>query len=280
MVGSLLLAIWANCEIIRAARQVRAKKGYRIRMELRELLTRLMNWLRGRRPGHNDYVAPPINDNGLMSHDAQQTPAGSDKNSPVQAVAVRGKSESLEKLQAGFDRLIGELSSINEHLGKQASQHADLIARIDQFPKILEGFPSIVENQKALTETLVSQLKTNLLKDQQILAAVEKIPAESAKQTDALINIDRQLAASADVDIQMTETFNKFNSSLDKLDRSTKDHTEGISQMSRTFAASDRYLKFIVTRQTRQFMWVFYSALGICIAVIVILVGILIYLSR
>jgi hypothetical protein len=50
--------------------------------------------------------------------------------------------------------------------------------------------------------------------------------------------------------------------------------------MSRTFAASDRYLKFIVSRQARQFMWVFYSALGICIAVIVILVGIVIYLSR
>ena len=50
--------------------------------------------------------------------------------------------------------------------------------------------------------------------------------------------------------------------------------------MSRTFAASDRYLKFIVSRQARQFMWVFYSVLGICLAVIIILVGIIIYLSR
>jgi hypothetical protein len=50
--------------------------------------------------------------------------------------------------------------------------------------------------------------------------------------------------------------------------------------MSRTFAASDRYLKFIVTRQTRQLMWVFYSALTVCVVVILVLVGIVIYLSR
>jgi t-SNARE complex subunit (syntaxin) len=123
-------------------------------------------------------------------------------------------------------------------------------------------------------------LKANLLKDQQMLEAVEKIPAESARQTDALINIDRQLAASADVDVQMTETFNQFNESLGKLNQSTQNHTDGISQMSRTFAASDRYLKFIVTRQTRQFMWVFYSAMAVCVVVILVLVGIILYLGH
>jgi uncharacterized phage infection (PIP) family protein YhgE len=242
-----------------------------------------MNWLRGRQPvAHSDYLRPQLNNNGLMSYDAPSTSASPDSaNNPVQAVAVpRRAGDSIEKLQLGFDRLIGELSSINEHLSKQAAQHEALIARIDQFPKMLEAFPSIVESQKALTEQLVSQLKTNLLKDQQMLSAIEKIPAESAKQTDALINIDRQLAASADVDIQMTETFNKFNESLEKINRSTQNHTDGIAQMSRTFAASDRYLKFIVTRQTRQFMWVFYSALAVCVVIILILVSIIIYLNR
>jgi len=262
-----------------------------MRTGIRGLLTRLMNWLRGHQPAFSDFERPRLNDNGLISNDpaspstraeagSQPTEAGADNNNHIQTVAVRGRPESLEKLQVGFDRLIGELSGINEHLNKQAAQHEALIARIDQFPKLLESFPTIVENQKALTEQLVSQLKTNLLKDQQLLSTIEKIPAESVKQTDALINIDRQLAASAGVDIQMTETFNKFNESLEKINRSTQNHTDGIAQMSRTFAASDRYLKFIVTRQTRQFMWVFYSALAVCIVIILVLVGIVIYLSR
>ncbi len=251
-------------------------------MGLQGLLSRLMSRLRNRLPAaHDDYHSPPLSEDGLM----QDTPSASTgpsrgKNGPVQAVAVRGKSESLEKLQAGFDRLIDELSGINDHLRRQVAQHEDLITRVDQLPKLLESFPAVVENQKVLTEQLISQLKANLLKDQQMLEAVEKIPAESARQTDALANIDRQLSASADIDVQMTETFNKFNESLGKLNQSTQDHTDGISRMSRTFAASDRYLKFIVTRQTRQFMWVFYSALAVCVVVILVLVGIVIYLSR
>jgi chromosome segregation ATPase len=186
----------------------------------------------------------------------------------------------MEKFQAGFETLIDQIKDINDHLNKQVSQHENLIARIEQFPKLLENFPAVVENQKALTEQLVLQLKANILKDQQLLSAIEKIPVESAKQTDALLAIDRQLAAAADVDIQMTETFGKFNETLAKLNQSTKDHTSGIAQMSRTFAASDRYLKYIVARQTRQFMWVFYTAIGVCVIVILLLVGIIIFTGK
>jgi chromosome segregation ATPase len=245
-------------------------------MELRALLTRFQNWLRKQLPSsHSDYDLPPLSDDGLIIHN--QAPAA-DK-SPLQAVAVRGKPE-VEKFQTGFETLIDQIQGINQHLDKQVAQHENLIARIEQFPKLLENFPAVVENQKVLTEQLVLQLKANILKDQQLLSAIEKIPAESAKQTDALLAIDRQLAAAADVDIQMTETFTKFNDTLGKLNQSTKDHTNGIAQMSRTFAASDRYLKYMVAKQTRQFMWVFYTAIGVCVVVILLLVGIIIFTGK
>ncbi len=207
------------------------------------------------------------------------SPGAAEQNA-IKAVAVRGKSESIEKLQAGFERLIGELSSINEHLRKQVARHEELVARIDQLPQLVESFPSSVENQKILTEQLIEQLKSNVVKDQQLLSAVDKIPTETAKQTDVLGNIDRQLSAAADVDVQMTEAFNKFNQALGKINQSTQEHTEGISQMSRTFAASDRYLKFIVSRQNRWFMWLFFIAVTVCIIVILAFTGIIVYLAR
>jgi cell division protein FtsL len=51
-------------------------------------------------------------------------------------------------------------------------------------------------------------------------------------------------------------------------------------QMSKTFAASDRYLKYIVSKQRKSFMWVFMIALGVCVAAILILAGIIIYLRH
>ena len=66
---------------------------------------------------------------------------------------------------------------------------------------------------------------------------------------------------------------------MDKLDQSTLAQTDSIMQMSRTFATSDRYLKYIVSRQNKRFVWVFITAMGICVAVILILTGIVIYLK-
>ena len=260
-------------------------------MGLRDLISRIAGWFRGRR-GDQDNVSLDDDglmfDNGLLESGERPGKTANGEGAAVKAVAVpstalgtgRGKPESLEKLQIGFDRLINELSGINEHLRKQATQHEQLVTRIDLLPKLLENFPAVVENQKVITDGLLEQLKSNLLKGKQIIETIEKIPVETAKQTDTLESIDRQLSAAADVDVQMTDTFNKFSESLDRLNRSTQEHTDGISQMSRTFAASDRYLKFIVSRQTRQFMWVFYSALAVCAVVILVLIGLVIYLAR
>ena len=110
--------------------------------------------------------------------------------------------------------------------------------------------------------------------------AVEKIPTETAKQTDALVDIDHQLAASAETDVQLVENFNKFTETLDKLNGSTMSQTDGIMQMSKTFAASDRYLKYILGRQRKSLIWVFMTAMGICLLTILILTGVIIYLKQ
>ena len=165
-------------------------------------------------------------------------------------------------------------------MSRQVAQNEDLMGRIEQLPKLLESFPGVVENQKRLTEQLLEQLKEMASKDEQFIDAVGKIPAETAKQTDALVNIDHQLAAAADTDVQMTESLNKFNEALEKLNDSTVGHTDSVMQMSRTFAASDRYLKYIMSRQRKSFLWIFMIAIGVCTAAILILAGIILYIKQ
>ena len=152
--------------------------------------------------------------------------------------------------------------------------------RIQQLPKLLESFPAIVENQKKITEQLIEQLKSSAMKNEQFIDAVEQIPAQTVKQTDALVNIDHQLAAAADIDVQMSQSVNNFNRALEKLNESTVKHTEGIEQMSKTFSASDRYLKYIISKQNQRFMWIFIATISICSAAILILTGIIIYLKH
>jgi ABC-type transporter Mla subunit MlaD len=256
-------------------------------MALKEFWAQTGRWMRAHNPLVPVAHRPEIGDDGLISRSegfAEPTADGSPPSEApgneiaVRAVPQREGHESLEKLQQGFDKLVEQLRGINEHLSRQVSQHEDLMGRIEQLPQLLESFPSVVENQKRITEQLLERLQSAAAKNEQFIDAVEKIPTETAKQTDALVNIDHQLAAAADVDVQRTESFNNFNDSLDKLNQSTVNQTEGILQMSKTFAASDRYLKYIISKQNKRVMWIFIAAISVCLTAILILTGIIVYL--
>ncbi|MHC4659472.1 MAG: hypothetical protein ACYS83_09910 [Planctomycetota bacterium] len=247
------------------------------------------SWVKAHKPSKVKGYQPEIDDEGLISQEAQSAEVGEDKSVDgrtesdkvvVKAIQPKRKQESLEKLQEGFNQLVEQLKGINEHLNRQVTQHEDLMSRLEQLPELLESFPAVAENQKQITEELLERLKGTAAKDEQFMDAVGKIPTETAKQTDALVNIDHQLAAAADTDVQMTESFNKFNETLDKVNQSTLGQTDGILQMSKTFAASDRYLKYLMSKQNKRFVWVFITAIGVCVLAILILTGIIIYIRH
>jgi chromosome segregation ATPase len=255
-------------------------------MTLKDFWSKASSWLEARKPSRPTDYQPEIDDEGLISQGVASTePAAEDKTGESNQVLVKmvppmDKTQSLEKLQAGFDKLVEQLEGINNHLNRQTAHNEELMSRIEQLPKLLESFPAVVENQKRLTEQLLEQLKATATMEQEFIGTIEKIPTETAKQTDALTDINHQLAAAADVDVQMTEGLNKFNETLGKLNQSTIGQTDGIVQMSKTFAASDRYLKYIISNQRKSFIWVFTAALGVCLAAILILAGIIIYLRH
>lgn len=266
-------------------------------MTIKELWVGTSGWLRSQKLSRLSMAAdyqPEIDDEGLISQEEDSADSAVEEYKPIepednqiivkavppmdkQSTMGRPTAETLEKLQEGFNKLVEQLQGINKNLNRQITQHENLMSHIEQLPQLLESFPAVVENQKRITEQLLEQLRATAAKDQQFIDAVEKIPTETAKQTDALVNIDHQLAAAADTDVQMTESLNKFNQTLDKLNQSTLGQTDSIIQMSKTFATSDRYLKYIISRQNKRFMWIFISAVSVCLAVILILTAVIIY---
>jgi len=257
-------------------------------MTLREILSGTSNWLRSRRYEHAGHCEPVLDNDGLLTmalepqEDFEGTSSARTRHGPVvvNSVTTLDRREPVEKLQEGFNRLIDQLEQVNDHLSQQLSQHQELMGRVKQLPQLLESLPSAIENQKNLTTQLLEQLRTTAAKDQQFIETVGKIPTETARQTDTLTLINHQLAAAADTDVQLAESFVKFKDTLERLNHNTASNTEGIVQMSKTFAASDRYLKYVVTKLNKRYAWVLAIAISVCGAAICTLAGIVIYLAR
>lgn len=242
-------------------------------MAIKEILTRTGTWL-GR---HKLSAFKKTAREGLVekSLHIETVPACETvPNEPGTVIIKKAKPDkgnSLESLQDGFGQLIDKLGGINEHLSEQIAQQRDLMGRIEELPSLLKNFPDALTNQKVVLEQLTEQFKTGTLKSQQFIDTVEKIPAQTIKQTDTLLNISNQLAAAADVDAQLNENFNRFNTQLDKLAQNMEWQTDSILQMNRTFTASDRHLKFVLSKQSRRFIWVYISAMTLCTAAIIAL---------
>ncbi|MDD5458569.1 MAG: hypothetical protein PHF37_04170 [Phycisphaerae bacterium] len=241
-------------------------------MAKKKLWAKFIGWF-GATPAKPD---SGVSDEGLIGSIDEPNSA----NSVTVKPHSRDRVESIEKLQAGFDKLIDQLANINEHLHQQATQHENLVSKMDKLPNLFENFPLIAENQKRITEQMIEQLKQSAAKNEQFVQAVQKIPTETSKQTQSLSGIDQRLGETSKVNAKMSENFDNFNQTLDKLNRNTANQTDGILQMSKTFATSDRYLKFLMARQNRRMMWMFITTVGVCLFAIVVLVLIIIFLKN
>lgn len=244
-------------------------------MDWKGLWQKIVDWLKTHRFSGTPEYLPTLNDDGLIS--ACSSEAG---NNPLAVKTVPSdKGQSLEKLEAGFEKFINQLQGINDNLSQHINQQENLIKRLDNLPKLLESFPVVADSQKQLTEKLLEELKINVTKQQQFIDVVSKIPAETSRQTNALSNIDHQLAAAAEADAQMVHSLNKFNESMENLNKNAMENTDGLLQMNRTFSASERYLKYLLHVQSKRFMWILVGSLSLCMLAILILAGIIIYVK-
>ena len=250
---------------------------------------KLKDWLRPKRKTKFTKLDAQLDDQGLIHPEPAEEEIEKQLEEPemqssevlVKKVQPADKSVTLEKLEGNFNKLVDQLQGINENLARQVAQQKELTNRIDLLPKLLESFPIMVANQKQAVDELIQSLKGTTLKGEQFLEAIERIPRETEKQTNALLTITDQLSASAESDVAMSQSFNRFHQSLEELSRNTEGQKDSILQMKKTFSASDRYLKYLVSKQNRRFMWVFWTAIAVCVfAIFGLVVAMAVILQR
>ena len=252
-------------------------------MALKKLWARTSNWFADRR-FNGDLDSGSIADNNarVENYTSSSRIAVADDNirpdkTAVKTVPLRSEIDNVAKQQESFNRLVDKLQGINESLHNQLALNEELINKVDKLPGLLENIPIMMENQQKFTEQLLEQLTAGSAKNQQFQEAIENIPVQIVKQTETLTEMNQQLSSSVQCDERMANNFNRFNEALTELNQSSRCHKDSILQMSQTFATSDRYLKYLMTKQNKRFMWVFIIAMTVCSASILALIAMVVY---
>ena len=202
-----------------------------------------------------------------MNTNSNETPSEY-KVVPLNSSKPLKRKDNSEVINEAFNELIDQLRDINKNLTGQSQKHHQILEKMENLPEILNSFPESTRTQQQFIENIAEEMKRRELKEQQMLETLERIPSESAKQTETLSQMNRKLSTSADADIQINENFNRFNETLARLDANAVCQTNSIMQMNRTFTASDTYMKHVITKQNRRFMWMYIISVIVCLTAI------------
>ncbi len=201
---------------------------------------------------------PKQSDSDVLLEDFRDTDGTDGTNTSVVPlrsgpIASRRK-DSAELFSEAVDKLTEQLEGINEHLSRQVQQNEELVGRLDALPKA-------VEEQRQSFARVAEQLRQKNARDEKV--------AEN------LAGIREKVTEAAEVDAKMCDNFEQFSGTLSKLDADTVSQTEWIQQMSRTFSASERYIKYTLAKQQIRFYWVFGISLGVSfLAIVALIIGI------
>lgn len=181
--------------------------------------------------------------------------------------AIKKKKDPAEVLDEAVNKLVDKLENINDNLDRQIKQNEQLVQKMDAIPDMLMSIPKVVEEQRKIFADVARQLQFKVEHDKKV--------------AEELSGIHEKVAASAEVDARMSENIAQFSSTLGKLDTDTVSQTEWIQQMSKTLSASERYMKYTLSKQQTRFHWIFGIALGISfLAIVGLITGIVLLAGK
>ncbi len=219
----------------------------------------------------------PLDEQGFIRDDvikdnSPQRPAATTPHVVV-AEPKTDKSQSLDRIQENFNRFVDQLQGINNNLSKQVAQQEQLADKLDKLPSVIQGLPEMLENQHRSLDEVLRQLRSSQMRSEEFIDVVHQIPREAVKQTETIQKMNQHLAAAAETDMVMRDAFNSFSETIVKLTEATEANRDAILNMSKAFAASDRYMKYLVQVQNRRFIWLFLTSIVICLLAILAMLG-------
>ncbi|MCK5270113.1 MAG: hypothetical protein KAJ46_04980 [Sedimentisphaerales bacterium] len=222
-------------------------------MEKVSLWKRMGGWLRrpqtsrdGLEVVHHDaegLVVEPLEDK-----DTSETPS---------TLSAHGnkKEVQLAALEGSFNRLVEVLESLNNNVVRQHDQNKDLIDHLTQTSDLMRALPENVEAQGRSVQNLAQEIKEHTLRSQQVVEIVKALPDLNRQQVDRLGDIAHQMEDSVESSVRMTESFNRFDGTVQGMLNNSKAQTASLANMGEMFEKNEQQLHTLIKQQNRRFTW-------------------------
>ena len=186
--------------------------------------------------------------------------------------------QQITSLEEGFGRLVDVLESINENVVQQRHHSADMTQQMQELNQTLRALPESTESQAAIKD-FTEELRSQSLRQQQVTESIQSLPDLSQTQVDKLADITRQLEASGETEIQLVESFNRAQQSMQGMETHSTAQTSALRDLGASTAHYSQQLQEMLAKQNRKLIWCF-AGLAALLVVAIAAISVLLLMSR
>ena len=241
----------------------RDAKGAAI-MEKVSIWKRMGGWLRWSQTSKDGLEVVHHNAEGLVVDPSADKEGG--ENSLVTREEKR--EQQLAAMEESFHRLVEVLESLDENVAKQRQNTEELCERMGKMGEVLGGLPGNVAAHNKTFQELTQEMKEQAIRHKQVIETVKTLPDLNRQQVDRLEDIVRQVENTAENDARMTDSFNRFDNSLQGMLSNSKTQSQSLMHIGEIMGQNEIRMRELFRRQGKRFTWLLVIVLMVALAAI------------
>jgi DNA repair exonuclease SbcCD ATPase subunit len=208
-------------------------------------------------------------------------PASADDAAPIQSAESgrtgllrwsANRQESMERLQAGYQRMLALCQTIDDHLQSQRQQGQQVAESLAHLTASIGEVPGLLEQLSQRLERIAEQVVRASAGSERLSDAIDQLIPAQRSQNDLLSSVHRQLGESAHTNSQLADVLVELKGAMQGLSRSETERMKVFEQLADMLASRDREFATMLRQQNKAFRWAY--AISLCAAAVVVVVAI------
>lgn len=219
-------------------------------MQTMNFFSRVGAWFKSGRAGKNDDVdLADVDDDGLL----QPTP-GSDDKSTVGTLLSRGqeRTQSLQRLEDGYQRLSELVESIQQHLQNQDRRTRQIAEALATLADPITQLPENMRKQHEQLHAIAEQLEAANARSAMIESSITELPKIADAQRETLVTVRDEIAATRKTQDRVADCMDGFRDVVGSLTRASDASVATLQDLRAAAAAADDRLADLLSEQNRK----------------------------
>ena len=189
---------------------------------------------------------------------------------PVQDPTIVVGSAGTYKIQQSYDSLLQTVQELRAALDGQVKRQEELLDKISTLPQAAEALPQTSKMQSDMLKMINDRLAMHADQQRKVGEVVSGLGVNKKEHAETLAAIRDQIEMGNEIDRQLVESFNRFSTTIDRLQLANQHAVDALQQVRDSYASSAMQMQEWIEKSRHRNGWLIGGAFLMAAASLII----------